>query len=157
MQAVLAGLLGGLAGGLATTVAMKAGYRSGLLHETLDRKGENWLDRIAGTRALVGQPGTAAMEQTGHMGASAALGLGYAALREVFPDTPPALLGSAYGAGLYAVNIAGIAPLIGLTEGEVRAGPGPAAQRLAMHVLYGLVTAVVAESLTARQPGAWQD
>jgi len=52
------------------------------------------------------------------------------------------------GAGLYAVNIAGIAPVLGITQGE-RNAPNPVrAQRLGMHVLFGIVTALVADGLS---------
>lgn len=147
---LVAGLLGGLAGGVATTVAMKGGRRAGLLHDTLDRRGEDWLDRLAGTRARVGETGTMLLEQSGHGAASLAFGAGYGALRAGFPHTPPTLLGAVYGAGLYAVGIAGIAPRLGITEGEGRAGPALALQRLGTHVLFGVAAALVAEAARAR-------
>lgn len=61
------------------------------------------------------------------------------------------LLGTLYGAGLYAVNIAGIAPLLGMTQGERNAPMDVRAQRLGMHVLYGVVTALVADGLSGRR------
>ncbi|MFC4168479.1 hypothetical protein [Teichococcus aestuarii] len=147
---MVAGLLGGLAGGVATSVAMKGGRHAGLLHDTLDRRGEDWLDRMAGARGRLGEAGTTLLEQSGHGMASLAFGAGYGALRAQLPHGSPALLGAAYGAGLYAVGIAGIAPRLGITEGERRAGPALAAQRLGMHVLFGLATALVAEAAHAR-------
>lgn len=60
---------------------------------------------------------------------------------------PPAALGALFGTALYVVNIAGIAPLLGITEGEVEAGPRKASERWALHILQSVVTALVAEQL----------
>lgn len=60
---------------------------------------------------------------------------------------PPASLAAAYGTALYVVNIAAIAPLLGITEGEVAAGPRKVSERWAVHVLQTVVTALVAERL----------
>lgn len=73
---------------------------------------------MAGSRRRMGSGGTTAVEQANHLAASAAFGLGYTLLRERLPRIPSPVLGALYGAGLYAVNIVGIAPLIGLTQGE---------------------------------------
>lgn len=77
---------------------MVAGRRTGTLHRTLDKKSEDWLDRIASTRALFGNGGTTAIEQANHLLASAAFGYAYDVLRERLPDAPPGLLGALYGA-----------------------------------------------------------
>jgi len=47
----------------------------------------------------------------------------YSALRDLAPSMSPATIGALYGTTLYAVNIGAIAPLLGITEGEVQAGP----------------------------------
>ena len=41
----------------------------------------------------------------------------------------------------------GIAPVLGITEGEVQAGPRKASERWAVHVLQAVVTVLVAERL----------
>jgi hypothetical protein len=46
------------------------------------------------------------------------------------------------------VNIGAIAPVLGITEGEVAAGPRKAGERWAIHVLQAVVTAVLADRLT---------
>ena len=129
------------------SLAMDLGRRAGVLHKTLAEDAEDWLDRVANTRCYIGQSGTRAMEQANHMAAAAAFGIGYSLLRERVPVLPAWGVGTLYGAGLYVINIAGIAPLIGLTEGE-RNAPAPVrAERLGLHVLYGVLTAVVADEL----------
>jgi len=147
MRRATAGIIGGLAAGVAVSLAMDLGRRAGVLHKVLAEDAEDWLDRAANTRARIGEGGTRAMEQANHMAAAAAFGIGYAWLRERLPALPAWGLGALYGAGLYVINIAGIAPLIGLTEGE-RNAPAPVrAERLGLHVLYGVLTAVVADEL----------
>lgn len=54
--------------------------------------------------------------------------------------------------GLYAVNIAGIAPLLGITEGERQAGPAKATERLGLHLLQTVLTAVLAERFARAMP-----
>jgi hypothetical protein len=143
-----AGIAGGLIAGATVSAAMALGRRTGWLHKTLSDDAVDWLDRLADTRRRVGSAGTIALEQSNHMMASGAFGLGYGVLRDRLPRIPYPLLGLGYGAALYAVNIAGIAPLIGLTEGEHNASNPLRAERLGIHLLFGLVTAVAAEGLS---------
>jgi len=59
-----------------------------------------------------------------------------------------------YGTALYLVNIVGMAPLFGITQGERRAGPRKAAERSGLHVLQTVVTAVLVDRLATRPKGA---
>jgi hypothetical protein len=148
MRRIKASILGGLAAGLTMSLAMELGRRSGVLHKTLAENAEDWLDRMADTRRHIGRNGTAAVEQANHMAAAAAFGFGYFLLRERVSELPAWILGALYGGGLYIANIAGIAPLIGLTEGEQNAPASVRAERFGLHLLFGIVTAAVAERLT---------
>lgn len=152
MQKYKAAMVGGLVAGVVTTAFMFAGRKSGLLTKTLDRDAVDWIDRMTGSRELIGDTGTSMVEFANHLGASAAFGAALPKLREWAPDLSPTALGVLYGTGLYAVNIAGIAPVLGITEGEVQAGPRKAGERWAVHVLQAVVTALVAERLE-RQRG----
>jgi hypothetical protein len=147
MQARNAAIIGGLVAGVVTTAAMYAGRKSGVLHKTLDRDAVDWIDDTTGSRGLIGDTGTSLVEFGNHLGASAAFAGLYAKLRDAFPDASPAVLGALFGTGLYLVNIAGIAPLLGITEGETKAGPQKATERWAVHVLQSVVTALVMEKL----------
>jgi len=148
-----AAVIGGLVAGVVTTAVMISGRKSGVLGKTLDRDAVDWMERATGSRALIGDAGTGVVEFVNHLGASAVFGLGYSELRERTPGVPPAALGAIYGTGLYLANIGGIAPLLGITEGEVAAGPRKAAERWAIHVLQTVVTALVAERLAANGTG----
>jgi len=149
MEKYKAAVVGGLVAGLVTTAVMNLGRKTGLLTKTLDRDAVDWIDRVTDSRAVIGDAGTSAVEFVNHLGASAAFAAAVPALREAAPSLSPVALGTLYGSALYAVNIAGIAPLLGITEGEVEAGPRKAAERWAIHVLQAVVTAVVAERLTS--------
>ncbi|TKD51697.1 hypothetical protein [Sphingomonas baiyangensis] len=148
MEARKAAMIGGVVAGIVTTAAMWAGRKSGVLGKTLDRDSVDWIDKNTGARAVIGDTGTSLVEFGNHLAASAAFGAAYAELRERAPAMSPIALGTLYGTGLYGVNIAGIAPLLGITEGEIEAGPRKASERWALHVLQAVVTAVVAERLT---------
>jgi len=154
MRAGKASIIGGLVAGLVTTGVMIAGRKSGLLGKTLDRDAVDWIDRNTGSRDIIGNTGTSLVEFANHLGASAVFGYGYSHLRRAAPDVPGPLLGAGYGTLLYLVNIAGIAPLLGITEGERQAGLRKATERWGLHLLQTIVTAVLADRLTSRPKGA---
>lgn len=149
MQKTQAAIVGGLIAGVVTTAVMVAGRKSGLLTKTLDRDAVDWIDRMTGSRKIIGDSGTSVVEFANHLGASALFASALPTLREAAPSLSPVALGTLYGSALYAVNIGGIAPVLGITEGEVRAGPRKAAERWAIHVLQAVVSAMVAERLTS--------
>lgn len=149
MERHKAAIVGGLIAGVVTTAVMVAGRKSGVLTKTLDRDAVDWIDRLTGSRELIGDTGTSIVEFANHLGASAAFAAALPTLREMAPSLSSVELGAAYGTALYAVNIGGIAPVLGITEGEFKAGPRKAAERWAIHVLQAVVTAVVAERLTS--------
>jgi hypothetical protein len=149
MQNALAGAIGGLTGGLLLSGTMALGRSTGLLHETLAERSEDWLDQMLGARHYLGAQEVTLIEQTNHLLASAVFGASYGAARSYFHPSPM-LAGSLYGGFLYAVNIIGIAPRIRLTRGESHEPSGVVGQRLAMHVLFGIATAMVTEALIDR-------
>jgi hypothetical protein len=149
MQRNQAAIVGGLIAGLLTTAVMVAGRKSGALTKTLDRDSVDWIDRMTGSRKLIGDAGTSAVEFANHMGASAAFAVALPALRKLAPSLSPVALGTLYGTALYAINIGCIAPVLGITEGEVRAGPRKASERWAIHVIQAVASAVIAERLTS--------
>jgi hypothetical protein len=112
-----------------------------------DELGEHWTLGAEDLALLSGLPDAGKLGLANHMAAAAAFGLGYSWLRERLPALPAWGLGTLYGAGLYGINIADIAPLIGLTEGEQNAPAPVRAERLGLHILYGVLTACVADGL----------
>jgi len=151
MRRYTAAITGGLIAGLVTTAVMQAGRKSGVLTKTLDRDAVDWIDDVTGSRAVIGDTGTSVVEFVNHLGASAAFAAAVPALRDMAPSLSPMALGTLYGSALYAVNIGGIAPLLGITEGEIKAGPRKAGERWAIHVLQAVITAIVAARLTTDQ------
>lgn len=126
---------------------MVVGRKTGMLTKTPDRDAVDWIDDLTGARKAIGGAGTSMVEFTNHMGASAAFALVYPALRDLVPSLSPVTIGALGGTALYAVNIGMIAPVLGITEGEVQAGARKAAERWGIHVLQAVVTAVVADRL----------
>jgi hypothetical protein len=153
MQRHAAAITGGLIAGLLTTAVMVAGRKSGVLTKTLDRDAVDWIDDVTGSRAVIGDTGTSIVEFANHLGASAAFAAAIPTLRELAPSLSPVALGTLYGTALYAVNIVGIAPLLGITEGEVQAGPRKAGERWAIHVLQAVASTVIADRLTTADEG----
>jgi len=149
MQKTQAAIVGGLIAGVVTTAVMVAGRKSGVLTKTLDRDAVDWIDRMTGSRKVIGDTGTSLVEFANHLGASALFASALPVLRDAAPSLSPVAIGTLYGSALYAVNIGGIAPVLGITEGEVRAGPRKAAERWAIHVLQAVLSAVVAQRLTS--------
>jgi len=148
VQKYAAAVVGGMIAGLVTTSVMVAGRKSGALTKTLDRDAVDWIDRVTDSRAVIGDTGTSVVEFVNHLGASAAFAAALPALRKAFPTLSPVTLGTLYGTALYAVNIGAIAPVLGITEGEVKAGPRKAAERWAIHIIQAVVSAVLAEQLS---------
>jgi hypothetical protein len=149
MQRYKAALAGGLVAGLVTTAVMVAGRKTGVLTKTLDSDAIDWIDDLTGSRAVIGDAGTSMVEFAHHLGASAAFAAVLPTIQRAAPSLSPVTIGVLYGSALYVVNIAGIAPILGITEGEIEAGPRKAGERWAIHVLQAVVTALVAERLSS--------
>jgi hypothetical protein len=147
MERYTAAVVGGLIAGVVTTAVMKAGRKTGVLTKTLDRDAVDWIDDVTGSRKVIGDAGTSVVEFVNHMGASAAFAAALPKLRELAPTMSPVALGTLYGTALYAINIGAIAPVLGITEGERKAGPRKAGERWAIHVLQAVVSAVLAGRL----------
>jgi hypothetical protein len=146
MRNLVAGAIGGLIAGAALSGVMLAGRRAGLLHRTLAEHSEDWLDRNFASRAHVGKTGTFLAEQGNHFAASAVFGAAFGAAYP-FLERRPIAAGALYGTALYAVNIACIAPVLGITNGETAEPPSVPLQRLGLHVLFGVVTAIATAAL----------
>ncbi len=147
MRKMTAGAIGGVVAGVILSGVMAIGRDAGLLHKTLADQASDWLDRRFNTRDWAGEDGTQALEQANHLAASAAFGAVYGATRPLTQSVPPVAAGALFGAGLYAVAIAGVAPRIGLTQGEDHEERGVALQRLGLHILFGVITALVVDAL----------
>jgi hypothetical protein len=150
MEQTKAAIVGGLIAGVLTTAVMVAGRKSGVLTKTLDRDAVDWIDRMTASRKFIGDAGTSTIEFVNHLGASALFASAIPTIREMAPSLSATEVGALYGTALYAVNIGGIAPVLGITEGEVRAGPRKAAERWIVHVLQAVASAVIAERLTTK-------
>jgi hypothetical protein len=144
-------IVGGLLAGVVTTAAMFAGRKAGILTKTLDRDAVDWIDDQTGSRKKIGDTGTSVVEFANHLGTSVSFAALYPPLRQALPGVPSVVLGTLMGTALYVVNIAGIAPVLGITEGEIEAGPRKAAERWSVHVIQSVVTALVIDTASTKK------
>lgn len=54
MRTLPAAIIGGLIAGVATTALMTVARKSGAFGKTLDRDAVDWIDDVAGSRAVIG-------------------------------------------------------------------------------------------------------
>ena len=154
MRNSTAGMLGGLAAGMIVSGVMTFGRDLGLLQHSLADAAEDWLDDRFDARSRIGEDGAQALEQANHLLVSGLFGAAFGLLRPLTKAAPPLAAGALFGAGLYAVAIGKVAPTIKLTRGENREPDGVQAQRLGIHVLFGVVTALATDALMDRKPEA---
>jgi hypothetical protein len=143
---VAAGAVGGLAGGTGMIGLMMLGKRKGL--EPLPIKIERWAEDRLDVADRLGPRQETAAGMGGHLAYSAALGGVYGALRSAF-NLPAVPTGPLYGLGLYAVNVLGIGPALGITKSPAKERPTVVRRQLMMHAFYGVVTALVANRMRA--------
>ena len=143
---VAAGAVGGLAGGLVLTAFMTVATRAGIIETPLPVKVERWAEDQAGVQHRATGKSEEITGQAGHLMFSAALGAAYGAMTSAF--RVPALPGGPiYGASLYAMNLGALGSATGITKGPWNEEVTTAGRRLMMHVVFGTVTALVADRL----------
>lgn len=151
MKPVTAGATAGLVAGAVISGVLKLGSDAGVLKDDLGKTTEDWLEDRFGARRRLGAPGAQALEQGGHYLASLGFGVVYAKLRPLAGFLPGVAAGGLFGAGLYALGVAGVLPELGVTDGERKAPDGVPTERFLTHVLYGAVLGLVADGLTDRR------
>ena len=146
-DSVQAGILGGLAASAVMAVMMQMGKATGMVETPLPVKVERRAERRLGVAEKTTGQQERAVGMAGHMMMGAAFGAGYGALREKM-DLDPLTGGALYGMGVYALNVAGLGPALDLSRGPWQQEPPTVVRQVMMHLLYGAVTAAVAEELS---------
>ena len=150
MRSATAGAIGGLVAGAVVAGLILICKDAGLLNDNLSATTQDWMQDVFGARERLGDDGLMLLEETGHYGMSLGLGAVYGSVRPYLP-VPGVLSGALFGAGVYAVAVAGVLPELGITEGERRAAKGVAGERCAGHGRYGAISALGAAALNARR------
>jgi hypothetical protein len=141
---VAAGAAGGLAGGLVMTAFMTAASRVGLIDTPLPVRVERWAEDRMGIEERLEGLEEETLAQGGHLLFAAALGAAYGAASSAF-RLPPVPSGPLYGAALYALDLGVLGPASSTTKGPWNEPVTTAGRRLMMHVVFGTVTALVAD------------
>ena len=142
---LLAGAAGGVAGGGIMTGAMTAARRTGMVKAPVPLKVERWGRRRLGLSKPADQREHLAAQGI-HLSYSLSLGLGYGLLQYA-RELPPFPSGPLYGAAVYAVNLAGALPALGILPPPWKASPTKVGRQLMMHVVFGTVTALVSTNV----------
>ncbi|MBW4330341.1 hypothetical protein KY084_05575 [Stakelama sp. CBK3Z-3] len=144
----MTGIIGGALAGVGMTAVMLA-ENSRRDAKRPHKEGDIWSQESSdGSPALrTDRKRPETPNTAGHFVASAGFGATYALLRRWVPGLPAAGIGTAYGAGVYAIDLADAAPLMG--EGETRK-PGRVAEQLALHLLFGAGTALAVAMMAPR-------
>lgn len=147
---VIAGTVGGLAGGAVMTVFMTIGKQLGFVQRPLPEATERWMEDRAGVDVVARDSAEEMVaSMAGHMAFSAAAGAGYGALRPHL-DLPPVASGALYGLGVYALNLVGVGPSLGIVKEPWDQEPTKTGRQLMMHVVFGVTTALVTNEVRQR-------
>ncbi len=144
MNEILAGTVGGVAGALAMSVGMMVGKQAGVIKRPPPLEVEHELEQRAGVEEQTSPGEEQALAQGLHLLFGAGFGACYGLLRRAF-DLPAIPTGPLYGLGVYAFNLAGVGPALGLTAGPWHEQPMTVGNRIMLHLVYGVVTALVSD------------
>ncbi|MEZ4733959.1 MAG: hypothetical protein R3E79_43255 [Caldilineaceae bacterium] len=148
---VIAGAVGGVVGALAMTSHRPACCRKsmGVLTEPLPHKIERRATTAVGVAEQLSARQADWLAGGEHLVLGAAYGAGYGWLHQV-THLPATVDGPLYGFLVYTLNLVGIGPTFHLIRSPWYEAPALAGRRLLVHLLYGLVTGVVAEQINQR-------
>lgn len=152
-QELAAGALGGLAGGAAVSALMLAMERRSGTPSELVQLERRAAARAGGPRRRADLPASAqeqAISHGGHLMLSAIAGAVYPAFRRASgrSSLPAGLL---FGGAFYALAYGVSAPALGVTKPVWQDAPAATGQRLAVHALFGTITAFVADRILGRR------
>ena len=152
MGPVAAGISGGLVAGALTSAMMLATELKGKPSDltTLERRSAEKLDAPHEPEPAPPKPGEQLLSHGGHFTLSVVSGALYGALKP--RSASPIAAGLALGATFYGLAYGAVGPALGLTPPLTKDKPGSIAQHAAVHALFGLVTAVVADRLVKPAP-----
>jgi uncharacterized membrane protein YagU involved in acid resistance len=140
------GALGGMIGALAMTGIRTLLVETGMVSEPLPHKVERRLALRIGIADQMGAHHEDLLAQGQHLALGATFGAGYSLLRHRF-DLPSTTAGPLYGLAVYAINIVGLGPALDLTRAPWDDEPPVVARQIFIHLIYGLVTAMVIRRL----------
>jgi Mg/Co/Ni transporter MgtE len=136
------GVLSGVAGALAMSSARYLMQQAGILSEPLPHKIERRIAIKIGLGALTSARQESILAQALHLTVGAINGIVYPMLRQRM-NLPPAVAGPLFGLVVYTVNVVGVGSIFHLVRSGWRRQPAVVGRRILIHLLYGLVVALV--------------
>ncbi|GGO93444.1 hypothetical protein EV664_103209 [Stakelama pacifica] len=143
MRGIVTGVIGGALAGVGMTAVMIAERRITRRDPRRGAAGDAVRPAVREDHAAVDKGNSA-----GHLIASAGFGATYALLRRWVPGLPAAGIGTAYGAGIYAIDMARAVPE---HVGKVERSPRAVAGQVALQLLFGAGTALAVAMMTPRE------
>jgi hypothetical protein len=149
MTELLAGAVGGVAGAVAMSLVRLVGEETGLIEKHLPLYLEQQLEARAGLAGQTSEGEERTLAQGMHLAMGTTFGAGYGLLHAALGG-PPLATGPLYGLGLYALNLAGVGPALNLTPEPWHEDTPTVGGQVLIHILYGTVTALVADEVRGR-------
>jgi hypothetical protein len=143
------GALGGIVGALAMTGIRTLLVATGIVSKPLPHKVERRMAMQLGVNDRLGAHSEDLLAQAQHLALGATFGVGYSLLRYLLDF--PSSAGPLYGLFVYAVNVAGLGPALDLNRPPWRDDPPNVARQIFIHLIYGIVTAVMVRRLAHDQ------
>ena len=143
---LVAGAVGGTFGGLAMFAVRVVGTQTGIIIHSLPDKFERGAAELTGFAKDQDREQQKELAIAEHIVLSAGLGAGYGLLRHWLK--PPAIPGGVvYGLVIYAMMLIGVGPTLGITRMPQDKPKSSVGSEIFVHLLYGTVTASVANRL----------
>ncbi len=147
MRASIAGMAAAMAMMGFTMASRKLGLAQG---EMLPKQSVERALGAANLEQEVGESGTMALGMGAHLGYSMSSAMLYARLRDRV-SLPGPLAGALFGAGIWGVNLVGVAPLLGIRKAPWKQEEAKALTTLLSHLLFGVVLGFLFDTLAARE------
>ena len=148
----LCGVIGGAYAAACMSALRLAVRRGGLVDEPVPDVVEAWATQESNLPVQGGRLGHQLLSQVLHLGVGAAGGAVHGTLAST-ARAPVVRSGLLLGLGIWVVAFSVVTPLLGIARPSWRSHPVENALNIVAHLLYGVVTAVVADELARDSQG----
>lgn len=149
MDRTMSANLAAIGAAMAMMGVTMASRKLGLSHgEMLPKQTvERALD-VTGLEQEVSEPQEKMLGMGAHMGFSMSSAMLYAQVRK-HVEIPGPLAGALFGLGIWGINLAGIAPMLGIRATPWKQDEGKAMTTIVAHIVFGVVLGVLYDALVS--------